>query len=536
MGMGFRLNLKWVSPVQSHFFTTSSCRLSSTSVRGREGSFNSARLSFLSTISEDSASYFQDPVKAYTCSFVNTQTVENDYSETEEIRQKSTSCIGQDASSRSDFRLLMENLDVLESTFADSDALRLEREILQQLGKLGALKLFNSHLSRIVKTSNVLDLSDVHTEEQKMDDSRDYHMGKILVPSKRKGKRKLKTARVSEESIETYLLSLPSEALQEGLKQPTIFSAERALNSRGRRLMIARNEAEMSKGVQVVANLERIKTTLEKESGKAARLNCWAQAAGVSERVLKQHLAFGWYCREELIKSTRPLVLFLARNYRGLGIPFSDLLQAGNVGVLQGAERFDHTRGYKFSTYVQYWIRKSISKMVARHARGIKIPVPLFLIWEISKIQKARKALTNSHGKYPEDIEIAKYTGLSLAEIRSASECLRIVGSIDQKIGDCLNAKYLEFAPDRSVKSPKEIVMRQHMKKDVFRILESLDSRERQVLVLRYGLNDHRPKSLEEIGKLFHVSKEWIRKLEKKAMTKLRDSETCRDLSHFLVL
>ncbi|KAH9799826.1 RNA polymerase sigma factor sigC [Citrus sinensis] len=494
MGMGFRLNLKWVSPVQSHFFTTSSCRLSSTSVRGREGSFNSARLSFLSTISEDSASYFQDPVKAYTCSFVNTQTVENDYSETEEIRQKSTSCIGQDASSRSDFRLLMENLDVLESTFADSDALRLEREILQQLGKLGALKLFNSHLSRIVKTSNVLDLSDVHTEEQKMDDSRDYHMGKILVPSKRKGKRKLKTARVSEESIETYLLSLPSEALQEGLKQPTIFSAERALNSRGRRLMIARNEAEMSKGVQVVANLERIKTTLEKESGKAARLNCWAQAAGVSERVLKQHLAFGWYCREELIKSTRPLVLFLARNYRGLGIPFSDLLQAGNVGVLQGAER------------------------------------------EISKIQKARKALTNSHGKYPEDIEIAKYTGLSLAEIRSASECLRIVGSIDQKIGDCLNAKYLEFAPDRSVKSPKEIVMRQHMKKDVFRILESLDSRERQVLVLRYGLNDHRPKSLEEIGKLFHVSKEWIRKLEKKAMTKLRDSETCRDLSHFLVL
>lgn len=212
----------------------------------------------MSTISEDSASYFQDPVKAYTCSFVNTQTVENDYSETEEIRQKSASCIGQDASSRSDFRLLMENLDVLESTFADSDALRLEREILQQLGKLGALKLFNSRLSRIVKTSNVLDLSDVHTEEQKMNDSRDYHMGKILVPSKRKGKRKLKTARVSEESIETSLLSLPSEALQEGLKQPTTFSAERALNSRGRRLMIVRNEAEMSKGVQVVFNFREI--------------------------------------------------------------------------------------------------------------------------------------------------------------------------------------------------------------------------------------------------------------------------------------
>ncbi|KAJ4708139.1 RNA polymerase sigma factor [Melia azedarach] len=536
MGMGFRLNLKWVFPIHSHFFSISPCRFSSASVRGRDGSFNSERLSFLSIISEDSATCFQDPIKAYTCSFVNTQTLESDYLEMEETSQKSISYTGRDVCSTLYYSLLMENLYVLESTFSDSDVLRLEREILLQLGKIGALKLFNNCLSETVKTSNVFDLSDAPTEDiedHKMNVSVDDHMGKILIPSKRKGRRKMRMARVSEKSNQTSFLSSPSKAMQEGSKQLTVSSPKSALNSKSRRSMLARNEAELSKGVKVVANLERIRTTLEKETGQVVSLKCWAEAAGVSEKVLQQHLGFGWYCRDELLRSTRSLVLFLARNYKGLGIPFSDLLQAGRFGVLQGAERFDHTRGYRFSTYVQFWIRKSMSKMVALNARGIKIPSTLNRA--INKIHRARKSLINSHGKYPEDNEIAKYAGLSLAEIRSASECLRIVGSIDQKMGDCLNAKYLEFIPDMSMKSPEEIVMKQHMKKDILNLLNSLDSKERQVLVLRYGLKDYQPKSLEQIGRLFHVSKEWIRKLEKRAMTKLRDN-TCKNLSHYLDL
>ncbi|KAI9191193.1 hypothetical protein LWI28_004922 [Acer negundo] len=535
MGMGFRLNLKWVFPIHSPFSTASSCRLSSASGRGREASINSAKLSFLSIISEEGATYIEDPVKAYNCSFSGQLTLEHDYFEVEETRQKSDSYTGQEACSAPHFSLLMENLDVLESTFSDNDVLRLEREIMLQLGRLGALKLYNTCLYGTLKTSNVLDLSDVPTEkieEHKTNDTMDDHKGKIVVHSKRKERRKLRTARVSETSNQISLFPFPSKAKLESFQQFIVSSAKRSSKTRSGRLSIARNEAEMSRGVKVVANLERIRTTLEKETGQVASLRSWAEATGVSEKALQQYLHFGWYCRDELLKSARSLVLFLARNYRGLGVPFSDLLQAGYFGVLQGAERFDHTRGYKFSTYVQYWIRKSMSKMVAQHARGVKIPSTLSRA--INRIQKARKALNNSHVKYPEDSEIAKLTGLSLAEIRSASECLRVVGSIDQKTGDFLNAKYLEFMPDMSIKNPEEIVTRQHMKKDLRKLLKSLDTRERQVLVLRYGLKDHRPKSLEEIGRLFRVSKEWIRKIEKKAMTKLRDIETCRSLSHYL--
>ncbi|KAL5850530.1 hypothetical protein ACOSQ4_008543 [Xanthoceras sorbifolium] len=533
MGMGFRLNLKWVFPIQSRLSTASSCSISSASGRGREASFNSARLSFLSIISEEGPTYFEDPVKAYTCSFSGPLTLENDHLEVEEVRQKSDSYTGQEACSTSQFCLLMENLHVLESTFSDSDALRLEREILLQLGRFGALKFFDTCLSGTLKTSNVLDLSDVPTEkieEPKTNGTMKDH-GKIIVRSKRKERRKLRTARIPENSNTISLLSLPSKAVQESFRQSMVSSAKRSSKTRSSRSMIATNEAEMSRGVKVVVHLEKIRTTLEEETGQVASLKCWAEAAGISEKELQQHLRFGWYCRDELLKSVRSLVLFLARNYRGLGVPLSDLLQAGYFGVLQGAERFDHTRGYRFSTYVQFWIRKSMSRMVAQHARGIKIPSTLSMA--INRIHKARKALNNSHGKYPEDKEIANFTGLSLAEIRSASACLRVVGSIDQKMGDCLNAKYLEFAPDMSIKSPEEVVKGQYMKKDLHKLLKNLDTRERQVLVLRYGLKDHRPKSLEEIGRLFRVSKEWIRQIEKKAMTKLRNIETCRSLSHY---
>ncbi|KAE8658080.1 RNA polymerase sigma factor sigC [Hibiscus syriacus] len=321
---------------------------------------------------------------------------------------------------------------------------------------------------------------------------------------------------------------------------------------------------------------------MEEETGKVVSMSCWAEAAKHMEKVLKQHLHYGWCCRDELLRSTISLVLYFARNYRDLGIALEYLIQAGSIGVLQGAERFDHTRGYKFATYIQYWIRKSILRMVARHARGIQVPCALSRA--IGQIQKARKALSKSHAKYPEEEEIAKMTCVSLSKIRSADKCFRVVGSIDRKIGDFINAKlfglvslisfesrvpfldYLgqistlktvlldsgnnwEFIPDMSIGRPEKTVMRQHMKEDMHALLNGLEKRERQVVVLRYGLNGSPPKSLEryglngsppksleEIGRLFCVSKEWIRRIEMKAMMKLRDKETCRNLSHYLDL
>nr|UER43279.1 SIG3 protein [Populus tomentosa] len=559
MGVGFRLTPKWGSPMQSHSVTNSTSMFSSFSARGMEASVNQARLSFLSVVSEEGDILNKHSFKSFACSSA-AQNVENDCLQMERLKMnvdKSSHAImnnmmGNDKVSveeeistshtrlrermTSRFSFLLDNLDTLEKLVADLDALKLERDILLQLGRLGALEFFNACLSRTLQTSNVLDLSAVPTEntgESKTDGKLDDHTGKTVVRTGKKEERKFRRERAaSDNGKKTTSLSLPSKTVQNNLQKPTF--VKRTSSSSSRRSLIARNEAKMTRGVKVASDLERIRTTLEKETGQVVSLSCWAEATGLDKKVLQQQLQFGWYCRDELIKNTHSLVLYIARNYRGMGIAMEDLILAGNLGVLQGAERFDPTRGYRFSTYVQYWIRKCMLKIVERHARGIQIPYALSR--SINKIQKARKALSNSHGRYPDDWEVAKFTGLSLAKIESAKKCLRVVASLDQKIGEGHYAKYSEFIPDMSIQNPEEAVTRQHMREEIYDLLRGLDSRERQVMVLRYGFKDNQPKSLAEIGRLFHVSKERVRKIEKKIMIKLRDEGIRRNLSRYVIL
>ncbi|XP_057480991.1 RNA polymerase sigma factor sigC [Actinidia eriantha] len=556
MGVGFRLNLKWVNPVQSPSLSNSPNWPSSS--RGRERSYDSGRVSFAFSISWQSENLYNDPPKAHRCSF-SPQTLENDCSEMEGIKRNIVKTshggidmlddnihmpIGDDkisfpyslqATKASRFGLLLENLDMLEATFADSNVGKLESDILTQLERLGALKLFHACLSRTLKSPIFFDISDSPSQlikQPPLEGTVDVHVGKLIVHSRKKEKRKSTSERALQKAS---VLALHSKPIQKDFRTSDLSSAKRPSKARSRRLCVASNEAEMSRGVKLVEDLEIIKTMLEKETGQVASLSSWAEAVGVDAKVLQQRLHFGWCCRDELLRSSRSLVVYLARNYRGLGVAIEDLIQAGNFGVLQGAIRFDHTKGYRFSTYVQYWIRKSMSTWVERHSRGIRIPRTLRKA--INQIQKARKALNSSHMKYLDDEEIAKFTGLSLAKITSASKCLRVVGSIDQKMGDWVNsAKFLECTPDTSIKSPEEVVMRQHMTKDLHDLLETLEPRERQVLVHRFGLGDHQRKSLEEIGRLFHVSKEWIRKIERTALTKLKDEKSSRNLIHYLYL
>ncbi|KAJ9701906.1 hypothetical protein PVL29_003915 [Vitis rotundifolia] len=407
MGMGFRLNLKWDFPINCPTLTNSPSRLCTSSVQGKEASFDLTRFSFPSVTSEDCETLYKDPFKPFACSSGAIQTFENDYSEMEEMKMKIGKCshgdlfkivnasqapIGEDvsasvaglqASKASQFSLLLENLDILEEMFADSNMVRLERDIMVQLGRLGALKLFQIRLSRTLKTSTSFDLFSAPTEhirECQTNGTVDDHLDKVVVRSGKKEERKSKRERALEKADNIYAFPLPSKTIRKGPGRPSVSTIKRTLNSRSKRLMNAKNEAEMSKGVKLVANLERIRATLEEESGHVASLSNWAEAAGVDKKVLQQQLQFGWYCRDELLRSTHSLVLYIARNYRGMGVAFEDILQAGNLGVLQGAERFDHTKGFRFSTYVQYWIRKSMSTLVARHARGVKIPVCTVLL------------------------------------------------------------------------------------------------------------------------------------------------------------
>ncbi|XP_027369170.1 RNA polymerase sigma factor sigC-like isoform X2 [Abrus precatorius] len=543
-GFGFSLNprLRYNLPLHSpHSFTTSSAGV---------------RLSLPSTIFEEGETLLKDFGRVFAFSASGLETLQHDSLGREEtkvnkgkrslssvhemidnsqMRFGEVSTISTKFQSFRDthFRLLMENLGVLEETFADSEALRLEKDIILQLEKLGALELFNFCLSKSLGTSLVSDYTDglaEQVEENERNCKVDDYKGKVFVQSSRKKETKTKKRAFVPTAVSSQ--SLPLKASQEDLSRFSASFVKTASNTKNKRIMVAKREAEMSKGVKVLAELEKIKIAIEEDTKRAASLNSWAEASGVDEKVLQQLLHHGHYCQDELIRSTRTLVLYLARKYRGMGIALDDLLQAGYVGVLQGAERFDSTRGYKFSTYVQYWIRKSISRMVALYARGIVIPWSLNRA--INEIQKARKSMKSTSMKCPDDYQIAKMTGLSLDKIRSASNCLRIVASIDQKVGDCISVEYMELIADTLIENPEEVVMKQHMKKDVHDLLKGLNSRERQILMLRFGLNDNQPRSLQDTGKVFKVSKERIRKIEKKALTKLRNEATNSKLNYYL--
>lgn len=556
MGLGCKPNMiRWGLPsIHSPFSSNSSPLCCSTSIRGKELDYGSARLS---TIGFDENELLQkDSSRPHVCSSSALQTVDNDCSNLEMIinkrshkgfhnminntqgpSKKDTSIFVRSiqACSGSHFHLLMENINALENKIADSDLLKLEKDILMQLGRLGALELFHACLSRTVADPTFINMSnspakftgDCQVKERMVNDFR-----KIMVCSKRKKERKIRQDKRMQKSSKKGAC-IPESCFEEFVQPPLVASAAKKAKAMGRRVMVAKNEAEMSRGIKVVAELERVKATMEKETGRPVSLSSWAEAAGIDEKVLQHYLHFGWYCRDKLLKSGRSLVVYLTRNYRGQGVAYEDLIQAGNTGILQGAERFDHTRGYQFSTYVQYWIRKAMSQLVSRHGRGIKVPLTLSIA--INRVQKGRKALKRTRGKHLDDVELAKFTGLSLDKIKSADKCLRVVGSIDQKIGDFINIKFLECTLDTTIEIPEKTVMREHMRNDINKLLKELDPKERRVLVLRYGFEGH-CMSLHEIGKIFDVSKEWIRRMEKKALTKLKNEDNRTSLGHYLDL
>nr|QKY65023.1 truncated plastidic RNA polymerase sigma-subunit 3 [Passiflora auriculata] len=400
MGVGFMPTLKWGFPAYSNSSSNSPSRFSSSFVGGREAYVS---LSLLSLFSEEGYNYH---LKVHSSSSA-VQTLGNGCLVTEGLKVKIEKSSGGPNNTVEDaglldeegaphvsfreigslrFSLLMENLDVLEKSLADYDELKLERDILLHLRRLGALKLFNTCLSRRLQNSDILDLTNVpikNIEQKNASGAHENLKAEVIVRTRKKEERKLRRTRASpRDGYKATSLPLPSKTIQNDHGNSGISPAKNSLKSKSTRLTITRNEAEMSKGVKMVSDLERIRNTLEEETRQVMSLSRWAEAAGLDKKVLLQQLRFGWYCRDELINSTRSLVLYIARNYRGKGIALDDLLQAGRVGVLQGAERFDHTRGYRFSTYVQYWIRKSMLQTVAQHARGIQLPVSTFYLGE----------------------------------------------------------------------------------------------------------------------------------------------------------
>jgi RNA polymerase primary sigma factor len=236
--------------------------------------------------------------------------------------------------------------------------------------------------------------------------------------------------------------------------------------------------------------------------------------------------------REKLTEANLRLVVSVAKKYIGLGVPFLDLIQEGNTGLMRAVVKYDHRRGYKFSTYAIWWIRQAVRRALANQSRTIRIPVHMGEA--INKLVRVSRRLFQELGREPDDEEIAEEMGLTPEKVREVLRISREPLSLSSPMGEEGDAELGDFVEDTQAIAPSEAASRTMLHIEVENILDTLTPRERRVLQLRFGLVDPRQLTLEEVGKRFGVTRERIRQIEAKALRKLRHTSRSKRLTDFL--
>ncbi|MBD2313729.1 RNA polymerase sigma factor RpoD [Desertifilum sp. FACHB-1129] len=325
-------------------------------------------------------------------------------------------------------------------------------------------------------------------------DEEDGKSGKVARGARRKAQ--IKKKHYTEDSIRLYLQEI------------------------GRiRLLRADEEIELARKIADLLELERIREQLMDRLDREPHDAEWAEAVSMPLQSFRHRLHVGRRAKDKMVQSNLRLVVSIAKKYMNRGLSFQDLIQEGSLGLIRAAEKFDHEKGYKFSTYATWWIRQAITRAIADQSRTIRLPVHLYET--ISRIKKTTKLLSQEMGRKPTEEEIAERMEMTIEKLRFIAKSAQLPISLETPIGKEEDSRLGDFI-ESDGETPEDQVSKNLLREDLEGVLGTLSPRERDVLRLRYGLDDGRMKTLEEIGQIFNVTRERIRQIEAKALRKLR--------------